>query len=105
MSRENFQLHADSVRAKDEVAKELNEKNINMQRLEERIVELQYVLADKDSQLSGLEKEKNKLKDVSWMIKIFFLIETCKLVTPYKDIFHAEACFKGELKSEIFDNC
>jgi hypothetical protein len=66
LSRENQQLHVDTIRQRDEVAAGLDEQRRIAKRLETDIAEMKYLSSAKDQQLALQEKEMERLRTVSF---------------------------------------
>ena len=64
LAKENYQLHADSIKEKDAVSKEKNEQAAHIVRLEEKLRDAGFLLKSKDDQLAAIESEKNRIKEV-----------------------------------------
>jgi hypothetical protein len=64
LSKENYQLHLESIKQKDEVTKELNNQSLQVVHLEEKVKDLTFVLKSKEDALLSIEQEKNRIKEV-----------------------------------------
>ena len=64
LSKENYQLHVDSIKDKDGITKEKNEQAAHIVRLEERLRDANFLLKTKDDQLAATENERNRIKEV-----------------------------------------
>jgi hypothetical protein len=64
LSKENYQLHLESIKQKDEVTKELNDQSLQVVHLEEKVKDLTFVLKSKEDALLSIEQEKNRIKEV-----------------------------------------
>lgn len=64
-ARENYQLHIDGIKAKDDHAKQIEDKELAVKKLEEQMYEMKYMMSGKDEMLRKLEEESVKLKQVT----------------------------------------
>lgn len=64
MTRENHQLHIDTIKQKDDLALSLDDQKREIRGLEDRLNEMKYVMVAKDKEMRSIEKEKERIKEV-----------------------------------------
>jgi predicted RNase H-like nuclease (RuvC/YqgF family) len=63
LTRENHQLHIDSIKQKDDLALSLDDQKREIRGLEDRLNEMKYVMVAKDKEMRTIEKEKERIKE------------------------------------------
>lgn len=73
VNRENQQLHADSIKQRDLISAAAENHNLELKSLENKINELNYLAVVREKDLRDMEREKERIKEVSsWLLKSFF---------------------------------
>jgi hypothetical protein len=65
LTRENHQLHIDTIKQKDDLALSLDDQKREIRGLEDRLNEMKYVMVAKDKEMRSIEKEKERMKEVT----------------------------------------
>jgi chromosome segregation ATPase len=63
LTRENHQLHIDSIKQKDDLALALDDQKREIRSLEDRLNEIKYVNIAKDKEMRAMEKEKERMRE------------------------------------------
>lgn len=71
LTRENHQLHIDSIKQKDESAVAVDDQKREIKMLEDKLNEMKYVMVANEKEMRVMEKEKERMREVSNKIILF----------------------------------